>query len=300
MTLEPVLAADIGGTSMRAALVDRRGSLLAHGIVPTPAHEEAPAALLELIRDVAATEGRGRATHAVVGLPGAVDYDEGRLLWAPHLPETWIHLLSQRELSRRLDLTVHVANDADLAAVGEAAFGAGAGAADVAYLTVSTGIGAGVLLRGRLLRGRRSLGEVGHTVIDVDAWTAGLPSTLEELGSGSGIASQARRAGLGEVDARAVEGAATEGDPRARAIMDRAVLACAAGVCNLVMAFSPSVVVLGGGIGRRDEFFRLVREQVLSRPEHHPDDLSVVQSALGDEAGLAGAAAWTDAIADAD
>ncbi len=296
MTSRPVLAADIGGTSMRAALVDGRGSVLALKVVPTPAHDVAPAALIDLVRSVAATEGHGQATHAVVGLPGAVDCTQGRLLWAPHLPDTWVHLLSQHELSQHLGLPVYVANDADLAAVGEAVFGAGAGAADVAYLTVSTGIGAGVLLRGRLLQGRRSMAEVGHTVIDLDAWAAGLPSTLEELASGSGIAEQARRAGLGEIDARAVEGAAAEGDERARAIMDRAVLACAAGVCNLVMTFSPSVVVLGGGIGRRPDFFRLVREQVLRRPAHHPDDLCLVVSALGDEAGLAGAAAWAAAI----
>ena len=148
----------------------------------------------------------------MVGLPGGVDYESGRLLWAPHLPEQWPALLSREELTGRLGLPVHIANDADLAAVGEATFGAGAPGTDVAFLTISTGIGAGVVNSGRLLRGRRSLAEVGHTVIDWRAWREGRPSTLEELGSGSGLARLAGEAGLGAVGAREVEARAHAGD----------------------------------------------------------------------------------------
>ena len=128
-------------------------------------------------------------------------------------------------------MPVHIANDADLAAVGEAAFGAGAGTADVAYLTISTGIGAGVVFGGRLLRGRRSLGEVGHTVIDWRAWRAGLPSTLEELGSGSGVARIAAEVGLAAVDAPGIEAAAAGGDADALAVW-RGAIACARSACR--------------------------------------------------------------------
>lgn len=291
-----VLAADIGGTHMRAALVDDRGEVLIHRTVPTPAHDEAPRALVDLIRAVKDMSGRRVPCHAVVGLPGAVDYDAGKLLWAPHLPETWPELLSGGALTSGLDLPVFIANDADLAAVGEATFGAGAGSPDVAYLTISTGIGAGVMCGGRLLRGRRSLAEVGHTVIDWQEWCAGRPCTLEALGSGSGMAREAAAAGLGDLDAQAIFDAASRGDHRARDIWDRAVLACAVGICNLVMTFSPSTVVIGGGIGRRSEFFTAVRQTVVSRPQHHSADLSIVTSTLGDEAGLVGAAGWVTAI----
>jgi glucokinase len=287
-----VLAADIGGTHMRAALVTNDGTVVVHRTAPTPAHQHAPAALVELIRAVKDLRGKQTVGHAVVGLPGAVDYDAGALLWAPHLPESWTELLSQKELSTRLGLPVCVANDADLAAVGEAAFGAGIGTPDVAYLTVSTGIGSGIVCAGRLVRGRRSLAEVGHTVLDWHAWCAGRPSTLEELGSGSGMARQAAEAGMGALDARAVMDAASVGDRRAREIWNRAVAACAAGVCNLVMTFSPSIVIVGGGIGRQEDFFTEVRATVVGRPAHHPKDLSIVTSSLGDVAGLAGAAGW--------
>jgi predicted NBD/HSP70 family sugar kinase len=292
VTTPPVLAADVGGTQMRAALVDARGAVLLRESVATPGHAAVPAALIDLICSVGAKDGHGTAAHAVVGLPGGIDYAGGRLLWAPHLPEQWTETLCRDELSARLGLPVHIANDADLAAVGEATFGAGAHGTDVAFLTISTGIGAGVVNSGRLLRARRSLAEVGHTVIDWRAWREGRPSTLEELGSGSGVARLASEAGLAAVDAREVEAAARAGDHKANEIFQDAIAACAAGVASLVLSFYPDTVVIGGGLGRREGFFGPLRQMVLDRPEHYPDDLVIVPSALGDDAGLSGAAAW--------
>ena len=215
----------------------------------TPNDADVPSALIDLIGEVAAERARGGAPHAVIGLPRAVDYEHGLLLWAPHLPERWPDLLACDELSARLRMPVHVANDADLAAVGEAAFGAGLGVGDVAYLTISTGIGAGIVHRGRLVHGTRSLGEIGHTVIDWHAWRAGRPSTLEELGSGSGIAHLAREAGTRYAHAAEIEAAARRGDadaaPSGRTRSPPARLASS----NLVMAFYPSTVVIGGGLG---------------------------------------------------
>lgn len=291
-----ILAADVGGTQMRAALVDADGCVIVRETAPTPTDSDVPGALIDLVAGVGAAAGDSEVSHAVIGLPGAVDYEAGRLLSAPNLPTGWPGSLSSDQLSAQLGLHVHVANDADLAAVGEAAFGAGAGIDDVvAYLTVSTGIGAGVIDRGRLVRGRHSFGEIGHSVLDWRAWREGLPGTLEELSSGSGMARQAREGGLGQMDAQSVLEAARDEDVRARSIWEDAVAACAAGVCNLVMAFAPRIVIVGGGIGRRPEFFDPLREVVLQRKEHRPAALSIVVSALGDDAGLSGAAAWIKA-----
>jgi glucokinase len=286
-----VLAADIGGTLMRAALVDDQGQLVARRAVETPAEAEAPAAFVDLVNAVAA-ETDERVARAVVGLPGAVDYESGRLLWAPNLPDRWPDLLSRDELTSALGLPVRIANDADMAAVGEAWFGAGAGMADMGYLTVSTGIGAGVIERGRLLRGVRSLGELGHTVIDWQAWAGGTPGTLEELGSGSGLARLARERGLGDLNAHEVEDAAASGNGEAAAIWAGAIVAGAVAVVNLVMSFYPSTVVIGGGIGRQPAYFDAVSSLVERRFDHYLDVLSVVPGSLGDDAGLAGAAAW--------
>jgi predicted NBD/HSP70 family sugar kinase len=296
MSPHVILAADVGGTRMRAALVDADGCVVVRETAPTPADSYVPGALIELIARVGARAGRSEVSHAVVGLPGAVDYEGGRLLSAPNLPDGWPDSLSADQLSDHLGFHVHVANDADLAAVGEAAFGAGTGIDDVvAYLTVSTGIGAGVVNKGRLLHGHHSFGEFGHSVVDWRAWREGLPGTLEELSSGSGMARQARESGLGQMDAQAVLEAALNDDVAARTIWEDAVAACAAGVCNLVMAFAPRTVIVGGGIGRRPEFFDPLRAVVLQRKENRPTELSVVVCELGDDAGLAGAAAWVGA-----
>ena len=282
---------------MRAALVDLEGHILVRRSVPTPAEADVPAAFTQLIATMAADRSHGTASHAVVGLPGAVDYEAGRFLWAPNLPEQWPDQLSAAGLSAQLGLPVDITNDADLAAVGEAWFGGGATSAAVAYHTISTGIGAGVVNGGRIVRGTRSLAEIGHVVIDWRAWRDGTPCTVEELGSGSGVARQAREAGLGSVGAREVQAGAAAGEPRAVAIWEQAIAACAAGISNLVMSFYPSTVVIGGGMGRQDEFFGPLRAMVLQRPGHHPDDLTIVRSTLGDDAGLSGAAAWTRATA---
>ena len=140
------------------------------------------------------------------------------------------------------------------------------------------------------------MAELGHTIIDWRAWREGRPGTVEDLGSGSGVARLAREADLGEWDARAVHGLALAGEGRAAAIWEDAIAACAAGVSSLVLSFSPSRVVIGGGMGCQLEFFVRVRELVMGHPEHHPDDLEIVPSALQDDAGLAGAAGWVAAI----
>ena len=280
---------------MRAALVGPQGEILLRRSAPTPAQSDVPAAFTGLVAAMAAEDGHGSPSHAVVGLPGGVDYDAGRFLWAPNLPAQWPDQLSATGLRAQLGLPVSIANDADLAAVGEAWFGAGAKSSAVAYITVSTGIGAGVVNNGRVLRGSRSLAELGHVVIDWRAWRDGEPSTVEELGSGSGVSRQAMEAGLGPATSQEVEAAAAAGEPRAVAIWQQAITACAAGVSNLVMSFSPSTVIIGGGMGRQDAFFGPLRDTVLQRPGHHPSDLTIVRSTLGDDAGLSGAAAWARA-----
>ena len=172
----------------------------------------------------------------------------------------------------------------------------GAESSAVAYLTISTGIGAGVVHGGRLVRGTRSLAELGHVVVDWRAWRDGEPCTVEELGSGSGVARMAREAGLGSTQRTRGRGRAPQPASRGRSPSgSRPSPPCAAGVSNLVMSFYPSTVVIGGGMGRQDGFFGPLRDMVLRRPGHHPEDLAIVRSTLGDDAGLSGAAAWADA-----
>jgi glucokinase len=157
-----ILAMDVGGTNLRAALVDGDGHVAVRDECATPDDREC-GALIELGRHVLE---QGDAERAVIGVPGRVDYRTGVLEYAPNLPPTWPAALTEARLADALGIEVALANDADLAAVGEAWFGAGRNHDDVAYLTISTGIGAGVVTGGLLVHGRRSVAEVGHTIVD--------------------------------------------------------------------------------------------------------------------------------------
>lgn len=287
------LAVDLGGTRMRAALVDRDGEVVERRAEPTPREATCPDALISLVGDVLAT---GDVEQAVIGVPGRVDHRSGHLEHAPNLPPHWPGALDEKLLSERLDVSVSLANDADLAAVGEAYFGGGRDHADLVYLTVSTGIGAGVLLDRRLVAGSRSLAEVGHTVLDIDARRRGEPASFEELGSGTALGERAADAGLSTDGARVVE-LVHDGDPDAYRVWEELVSVIATGVTNLAFLFSPSAIVLGGGVGRNGD---LLIPPIRSALEHRgppdlPAPIEVRVAELGDDAGLVGAAGWNRA-----
>jgi glucokinase len=285
----PVLAVDLGGTNMRAAIVDNSGCVLDHRVAPTPRRAGSPDALIALIDEVL---GRHLVSMAVVGVPGRVDYGTGHLEHAPNLPPGWSTSLTADRLSDVLGLPVELANDADLAAVGEATFGAGRGFADVVYLTISTGVGAGVMLGGRLVYGKRSLAELGHTVIDRVAVGHGQPATVEQLASGTALARHAAALGLEAEGAELV--ALVDDDDRARRAWDDAVQVAGLAVANVAHLFAPELVVIGGGIGRSGEkLLAPIRATLATHgPQGRGTSPLVVIAALGDDAGLVGAAAW--------
>lgn len=288
MTRPHTLAVDLGGTNMRVAVVASDGTFIDHDHAPTP--HDAPTiepfrALLRAMRD------RHPVEHAVIAVPGRVDHEAGILLHAPNLPGPWREQINRRELEHDLELTVTLANDADVAAVGEAYFGAGRDYRDVVYVTVSTGVGAGAVIDGRVLLPRRSGGEVGHTVIDRVAAAAGGESTVEGLGSGTALARLATARGLDVHGAELVQ-MVVAGDATAKAVWQEAMDAVGIGISNLVHVLAPEVVVVGGGVGRNGELVLAPIREAIHRygPAGEPPD--VVTSALGDDPGLMGAAAW--------
>ncbi len=282
----PTLSVDLGGTKMRAALLDDEGRITHREVRPTPRDAERPDALLALMADVAAL---GSPRLAVVGVPGRVDHGRGVMDHAPNLPPSWKPYLTESALSLAIGVPVWLANDADLAAAGEGVFGGGRGFDDVVYVTFSTGVGGGVLLRRKLVVGRRSVVEVGHHVIDQQAFLRGEPCTLEQLASGTTFARYAMELGL---DVRTVAKLAEEGDPAARSVLDRVGTAAAIGVRNLAFFFTPEVVVIGGGLGLSGPWILdAIRAHLAA---HGPPAWSceVKVAELGDDAGLVGAAAW--------
>lgn len=285
------LAVDLGGTWMRAAIVTDDGALISRRAEPTPQDATCPDALMALVGDVLTSGNVGRA---VIGVPGRVDYRCGRLEHATNLPPRWSGALDEQLLRDRFGVEISLANDADLAAVGEGYFGAARGYADIVYLTISTGIGAGVLLDRRLISGIRSLAEVGHTVIDHDARRRGAPASFEDLASGTALGRRAHEAGLPTDGARLVELVRAH-HAGAKRIWDELVSVIAAGVANLAFLFTPAAIVLGGGVGRNGDLLIPPLQRYLAR--YGPPDLAtpieVLEAQLGDDAALAGAAAWT-------
>jgi len=284
-----VLAADLGGTWMRAALVSPEGALVEKARRPTAG--SSPEDFVELLAGLLRGSG-APVERAVVGLPGRVDYATGTLDFAPNLPGTWLSALTAERLAGDLGLPVSLANDADLAAVGEAGFGAGRGAPDMVFVTLSTGVGGGVTCGGRLLHGRRSLAEVGHIVLDLQAEARGEPCTFEDLASGTALLRMAAAAGV-PGDGPAIVRAALAGEPAAAAVWERVVRATTVGFRNLAYLYAPSRFVVGGGLGSVGEPLLGRIRAVLEATGPAGMRIEVVQAALGDDAGLIGAAAWS-------
>jgi len=289
-------AIDLGGTHVRAAVVRADGTILAAVRRGTPVDEPRPDFLADLVAEAVDHAHGATIECAVVGIPGIIDHERDALVHAPNIPAGWTAHLTGPALTNDLGVPVSLANDADLAAVGEASFGAGRDYRDVVYVTISTGVGAGIVVDRQLVRGTYSGGEIGHTVIDAVAARAGRPATVEELGAGPTIAADAAAAGLSERDA-ALAALVREGEPRATEVWNRAIESVGIGVVNLAWIITPEVVVIGGGVGNNSDIVvPVVRRLLDAHGPGVPGGIAVAGAALGDDAALAGAPGWFEAI----
>jgi len=277
------LAVDLGGTNMRVAIVDDDGRVVDRAHAPTPHDAETIDSFIDLVVGV---RTRHDVEHAVVGVPGRVDHVEGTLLHAPNLPPKWFTQVTRRALGDALGIPTTLVNDADAAVVGETYFGAGRGHRDVVYVTISTGIGAGIVVDGRVLLPRYSAGEVGHTRIE--------GGEVEDLASGTALARRARERGL-DVDGPALVELVRSGDRTATELWEEAMTAAGIGIANLVHVVAPTVIVIGGGVGRNSDLVVPVVREAIARHGPVGPPPAVVPAALGDDPGLVGAAAWRTA-----
>lgn len=278
-----VLAVDLGGTRMRIAVFSPDATLAHKTVEPTAA--DGPSSLVEAMRRARETCGV-ELQGAAVGVPGPVAYDRGEPVHLPNLP-AWEGRLSARSLARDLGLAVLLANDADLAALGEHRFGSGRGVQDMVYITSSTGVGGGVIIGGRLLHGRRSLGEIGHTVLD-----RATGATVEQLGSGT------RLKALTGVDGAEAQRRAEAGDGHTLAAFREVAESFAIGVQAMVLSFMPERVVIGGGVSQAgDLLLGPVRERLDACEFCSVSGSDVVVAQCGDDVGLYGGfALWTDSM----
>lgn len=298
----------MGGTKCLGVVVGTGAEVLAEHRVATPRSAE------DLLDAVASTvlalrSGLGHETPVGVGVPGLVDH-RGVLRFAPNLPGI-TELAVAAGLAERLDGPVLVDNDATCAGWAETVGGAAAGCDHVLLVTLGTGIGGGLVVDGRLVRGANGFaGEIGHMVVDPNGplCPCGQRGCWERFASGSGLgrfgreAAQAGRApglvALAGGDPEAVRGehvtrAAAAGDPEAQAVMDRFAWWLALGLANLANILDPGRIVLGGGMVESGRILldpiRAAFRDLVEGVEHRPE-IPIVAAALGERSGAIGAA----------
>ena len=300
------IAVDIGGTQIRAAcypdesripLTQLRSSTQQPGKTPLQS-------MFDLIAAVWPAEAR--VLKIAVAAPGPIDSKLGVILAAPNIPG-WYELSLKAELEKRFQTPAAVGNDANLAALGEYQFGAGMGHHYLLYLTISTGIGSGIIMADRLIEGAHGLGaELGHVTVLPDGPLCGCGKRghLEAVAAGPGIArwveeqltngetsSLRRDQGLSAKD---VAMAAARGDSLSLRALQRAGTFIGYALADFLHIFNPTIVIFGGGVSKTgtlllDPIRKALEERVIS--PRYLQDLGLTTAALGDDAGLMGALA---------
>jgi glucokinase len=258
------IGVDIGGTKIAAGVVDEHGSILETSTVPTPPTADG---VIDAIADAVRAASSGHEVDAVgIGAPGYVDDKRATVLFTPNL--SWRHEALKDKVEQRIDLPVVIENDANAAAWGEYKFGVGTGHEDVVCITIGTGLGGGVIIGGRLHRGRFGVAaEFGHIRMVPDGLLCGCGNQgcWEQYASGSALVRYARQRAtatpenatillsLGDGTPEGVEGkhiseAARQGCPVAVDSFRELARWAGAGLADLASLFDPGAFIVGGGV----------------------------------------------------
>ncbi len=303
-----IIAVDLGGTQIRTARYDLELNLLQRENTLTEAYLGLQSTIERM--KVYIRKAMPASAEDVLGIgissPGPLNPFAGVIVAPPNLPG-WLDVPLRDIMESEFSLPVHIGNDANVAALAEASKGAAQGCRHVVYITVSTGIGAGIICDGKLLLGRDGLAaEFGHIPIVLENGTV---SSVELEAAGPAIARRVKRSieegakskvmdivdgDLKRIDARAVGMAAAAGDELGIAQLAYAGRIIGLGIVSIMHLFNPEVIVIGGGVSKTgDLLFAPMREAVRAQvmDEAYTENLRIEQSALGDDVALIGAAA---------
>ncbi|MFA4967693.1 MAG: ROK family protein [Candidatus Margulisiibacteriota bacterium] len=286
-----IIGVDLGGTKIAAAAADECGCLLSELIVPTEAQKGKKQVILNLEKaiETLARSIKGKISKIGIGVPGPIDFHTGIVIEPPNLPG-WKKVNLKSEISKKFNVPIFIDNDANCAALGEALFGAGQKARNFIYITVSTGIGGGIIIDRKVYHGANgSAGEFGHMVIDPSGFKCGCGNKgdLEAMASGTSIKTRS-----GE-DAMAIHIKAQQGDSKAIKVIGETAKYLGIGIANLVNIFNPELVVVGGGLSNMGELLLKPTRQefnkhALALPKKA---VKIVRAKLGARSGLLGAIA---------
>lgn len=316
--MKKYIGCDLGGTNLRAAVVDvENGQVLHMMSVPTLAREGHDA-VMRRMADLIAHVTRSSEIHkddiggVGIGVPGVLDLERGETLFLPNLPGTWPHVPLRDTIARLTGFPTALLNDVRSITNGEWRFGAGRGVDTVAVFAVGTGIGGGLVINGQLHLGiGGTAGELGHTMIDFNGPRCGCGNygCLEAYASGPAIAAMGIKAvvqgqttmiasmcnhDLNQITPELIARAAQEGDEIALDIYEKAGLYIGIAAANVCVSIGPRRIIIGGGVAQAGDLLlepirRTLRERVHVMPI---EQVEVVTSQLGDNAGVIGVACW--------
>ncbi len=291
-------AVDIGGTKIAAGIVNDDGKVLASLQCPTDSKRgfaDAMDRTESMLRQCAERAG-GRIDGIGIGSTGPVDPITGEIGDTDFLKE-WKGFNPVVELRDRFGVSVAMENDADAAALGEAAWGAGQGRDHMIFATFGTGIGAGILIGGKLYRGAGgSHPEIGHAVVDASGWECycGARGCWEVLAAGPAMTRWmlAQDGSRGPLTGKQICDLARNGDPLAMKAVEREAYYLGLGLANLVTYFIPEVIVLGGSVMQSADLFMGTIQEVISRicTQVPRERVELRLASLGPQTGLIGAA----------
>lgn len=307
------LGIDLGGTNIAAAVVSREGELLGKAGLPTPRGTPARQVADQMAAAArAALQAAGRGMEEIewvgIGAPGAIEPTQGLLRYWSNLDLRDVPLSAMME--ERLSKPVYLENDANAAALGEYAAGAGKGSSSMVAVTLGTGVGGGAVLDGKLYTGFNYAGlEVGHFVLQKGGrlCTCGRRGCFETYCSATALIARTREAmalhpdsllwqlagSPDGVDGRTPFDAAAMGDAAAGQVIDEYIEYLGCGVASLVNLFQPEVLCIGGGPSAQGETLIAPVRAILNREDYARNSLRrtrLVRAALGNDAGIIGAA----------
>ncbi len=301
------LAIDLGGTQVRAAIIDRAGKVLAR-VAETTRAEEGTDIVIGQIASLASRVQAQASASVVLGAgvssSGPIDTVDGMAVGIPTL-KGFSNFPMRDALTSALRLPVFLENDGIAAAIGEWRYGAGKGLDDLVYVTVSTGIGGGVIAGGRVLRGRRGMAaHLGHMSFMAggercfcgnhgcfEAYACGTAFTKRAVAAASNNVSTSLGRNGSAITAPAVFEAAAAGDALAQALVDEEARFLGIGFASFAHIFNPDLIIMGGGLSQQFDVLKdglLKSLKTTAMPAFR--DTPVVRAALGTDSGLLGAA----------
>jgi glucokinase len=313
--VKPILAVDLGGTKKRLALVSSGGTVISSKQSLTLAEKGYRDVIRRMILGIrsilkASGMGTGDIQGVSVAAAGIIDTRNGIITISPSLPD-WRNVYLKDIMFESLGIDIFLINDASAAALGEFHYGAGKGIDNLIYITVSTGIGGGIIIDRKLYLGVDGCaGEIGHMVIEANGplCNCGNYGCLEILASGTAIAREARkRVKQGDITilsnlhkrvpnitAKDVFVAANKGDSVSFEVLNTAAFYLGIGMANIVNIFNPEMIVVGGGVSKMGNILlNPAREVVKQRAFTLPtNSVRIVKSKLGADSGIIGAALY--------